>query len=680
MNTPYMTTAQKLDRYKRNAPADLVASMEGFISQMSGYADILRDPMALYTPDMADVTANVALESVSNSTGLQLFGDQAYEKNAMVFLESMTEDEDEVSEAVGMSDLHRGNLKRLMENSSIEMRSANQRGIGELTPYDAFLPFAIIRTYLPLIGKDLIPYIVPKQHFIRIKQQYKYIVTKDNQKYLEPDVYSDYKATMDILKSAKGGRVTETWYPEDAAEKQSSTDGADFVEDVYDETTKKMVATGFKFKSGGVFRVEELDLLGESGGVRETGDALDINVCIDGVRCMVTNSEGKSYMVEMTGLQHYLDTTAISPKNQIGGKVRIPVKNSTGAVERYLEDVLMAQYDPYTSKVNVVSLHGLVKQVRFGGNLSNKNNQEYISFHDEYDSWQHPIPEGYRSNMPITVEDTRLYNETGSIDIIAYGINRMTEMFTNMEDTSIVARIDETAQKWKNVKDHDFEHFRKGPVYISHTVNVTYDNTNPFMKKLDYIQDRISNDLNGIIRDLRTTCQNEPFRLVAYCHPNIASLFVGDKVNWTINNGDTIMGGIRSDYAMGITTQDGNVMRILTSMKFREEDGLCGLAFPVNEQNFLTWKHFKRALYFDRDHHVREMSNNPNIMCVATFHTQEYVPMGFQLKIKGYRNASPDEIADAAGGNNSGATNPDDGKGGTGGTSGTGAGEGGGTP
>ena len=92
-----------------------------------------------------------------------------------------------------------------------------------------------------------------------------------------------------------------------------------------------------------------------------------------------------------------------------------------------------------------------------------------------------------------------------------------------------------------------------------------------------------------------------------------------------------------------ITTQDGNALRILTSMKFKEEDGIRGLVFPVNEHNFLTWKHFKRALYFDRDHRIQQMPNNPNIMCVATFKTQSYVPAGFRIKITGYQNAQSNE-------------------------------------
>ena len=629
-----LTSQQRLNMYKRETPSDLVASMESFVSKLSGYTDILRDPMSLYTNDMAGVVTSNIMESVENSGMLQKFGDKAYEEGACVFLESMTEDEDEISEAVNMADLHRHNLKQLLENSAVAMRTAdgNQRNLGELTPYDAFLPFTIVRTYLPLVGKDLVPYIVPKQHFIRIKQQYKYIVTKDNQRFLEPDVYSDYDKTLEILESAKGARITSLWYPEAAAEAQESTDGADFTEVV------NGVTTGYKF-TGTPFRVESLDLLGESGGQREIGDTLDIDIHIDAARAMVTNSAGQSYMVTVEGLQGYLDTTSISPKNTLGPKVKFPVKDANGNIERYVEDQIMGTYDPYTNQVSVTSLYGFVKQVKFGGHLSNKNNMEYISFHDEYNAWQHPIPEGYRSNMPITVEDMRLYNETASIDIVAYGINRTTEIFTGLEDTSIIANIAKERNKWVGVTDHPFEHFQHGRIVVTRHCDITYEQNNPFMKRPEYIQDKIAADLNATIRDIRTTCQNEPFRIVSYCHPNVASLFVGNNVDWTVRAGDSIGGGIRADYNMGITTQDGNVMRLITSMKFKESDGIQGLVFPVNEQNFLTWKHFKRALYFDRDHRTLQTPNNPNVMCVATFHTQSYVPMGFQLKISGYQSA-----------------------------------------
>lgn len=635
-----MTKEQQLQRYKTETPPELVADMESFVTKFNGVIDVLNEPMKLYDHAIQETLNSVMMEMYDNSSAATHLTDASYEPNTQVFLESMDEtNEFEEPMPVTMEALHRGNLERLLENSATAMRventSVNRRGLAEFTPYDAFLPFVILRTYYPLIGKDLIPYIVPKAHFIRIKQQYNYIVTKDNMHYLEPDVYADYDAVRNILDSAKGGRVSDAWYPEDAADEIESTDTT--TEPDFTEVDDTGATVKYKFKDK-KFAVEALDLLGESGGSRDIGDALDIDICIHGARAMVTNSEGDTYMVTLEGLQGFLDTTSISPKNQLGVKVKFPVKNKAGEIERFVEDQIMGTYDPYTSRIDITSLHGLVKQVQFGGHLSNKNNMNYITFHDEYDAWQHPIPEGYRSDMPITVEDMRLYNETGSIDILAHGINRITTMFQNMEDSSIIGTIEEHREKWRGVDHHPFEHFQNGRVFVTRTCNIAYEQNNPFMKRSEYVQDKISSDIRLTINDLRDTCNQEPFRIVAYCHPNIASLFVGDNYDMKITAGTNLGGGIRQDYNMGIYTQTGDSFRLLTSTKFKESDGIQGLVFPLNEQNFLTWKHFKRALYFDRDHRIIEMPNNPNLMCVATFHTHSYVPMAFQIKITGYYN------------------------------------------
>lgn len=631
----------RLQKYIDNTPDELIASMESYVEKFNGLVDVLNNPMQLYGFSMESMVSTAMMENFDNMEASMKLTNSSYEDGATVTLESMVDDNvllngDEVTEQVDMSNLHRKNLQQLFENSTTEMRiantSVNRRGLSEFTPYDAFLPFVILRSYLPLIGKDLIPYIVPKAHFIRIKQQYKWIVTKDNRHFLEPDVYSDYEAVGEILESAKGDRVTDKWYPETAVEEVVDKTAADFSD--YDETG----AEKFYSFTDDKFAIEALDLLGESGGIRDQGDALDINICINGARAMVTNSEGNTYMVTLDGLQGFIDTTSISPKNQLGVKVKFPVKNAADEIERWVEDQIMGTYDPYTNRVDITSLHGFVKQVQFGGNLSNKNNINYLTFHDEMEATQHPIPEGYRSNMPITVEDMRLYNETGNIEILAYGINRITELFTNVEDSSIVGSIVKHREKWRGKDTHPFEHFQRGRIFVTRTCNLSHEQNNPFMENSKYVQDKISSDIRLTINDIRNTCYAEPFRVVMYCHPNIASLFVGENYNMRVTQGASLGGGIRQDYNMGIYTQNGDAMRLITSMKFNEEDGIQGLVFPVNEQNFLTWKHFKRALYFDRDHKIKEMPNNPNLMCVATFHTHAYIPMAFQIKIKGYYN------------------------------------------
>ena len=51
-----MSKMQTLNKYKQDAPEELVANMESFMHRMSGYADIIRDPMSLYTQAAAPTT------------------------------------------------------------------------------------------------------------------------------------------------------------------------------------------------------------------------------------------------------------------------------------------------------------------------------------------------------------------------------------------------------------------------------------------------------------------------------------------------------------------------------------------------------------------------------------------------------------------------------------------------
>ena len=79
-------------------------------------------------------------------------------------------------------------------------------------------------------------------------------------------------------------------------------------------------------------------------------------------------------------------------------------------------------------------------------------------------------------------------------------------------------------------------------------------------------------------------------------------------------------------------------MMLVTSQKFREEDGLCGLIFPIDEKNFISWRHYKQAMYFDKDHRISEMPNVPNIVGISKFLTKDYTPLQFRLKISHYND------------------------------------------
>lgn len=613
-----MSRDQILKHYKDASPKELIAMFEGLREKLWDVVDIQRNPQEMFSAEILPTVESFVMESYAGVIENVDYGEEVQ------LMESF--DDSEESAYLPMNQVHTTNLQRLLENSAVEMRTANanQFNLNQLTPFDAFLPFTIIRSYLPLIGKDLMPAQTPKQPFIRIKQMYKYIVTKDNQKYLRPDIYNNTAKSLEILNTAKGPRVTDKWYPASTAATSGAPGAVEVAPGVFEVLPTEL-------------RVQNLDVLMESGGLINIGDALDIDLSVDGIRAVVKASDGTETVVEQTGYHAFPDLTSITPQRSISFTVKIPVRDANGEIESTVIDRIFGDYNAATNTVNLVSMYGYVKQVQFNGHLSNKNNYEYLSFTNEYDVESHPIPEGYKSNVPITHEDMQLFNETGSIDIVATAINEMTEIFTQLEDSSIVATVDREFTAWqgKGEGEHPFKHMF-GPVVFEKEVDVAHDSTR-LLKRYEVVQDEINYALRAFVGEMRNTLVAEPFRLVAFAHPNTASLFVGNDVDWKITEGASGTEGIRMDYKMGVYTSNGDSFRIITSQKIAEEDGVRFLLFPVNEQNFLSWKHFKYSMFFSRDYKNAQMQLVPNVMGYSRFYTHAYTPLQAKLYIKNYK-------------------------------------------
>lgn len=616
-----LSEKERLAYFKQSVPADLIESFESVRESLSEYTDIVKNPGELFSTDLESIVLDRCMESVIPV----IEGACGADEETYLVSDDSADDED-VMESMSMSatELCQHNIRALIENSTEVMRSTpNQRNLNELTPFDAFLPFVIVRSYLALVGPNLIPTQVPTQDFIKFKRERKYVVTKDNTRYLRPDVYNDPAAVSNILDTAKGDAVYGEWYPAATEVEGAPPSKYDYKEgDKYYNLPSKCDISNF-------------DLLVKSGGIRAAGDSLDIDVCIDSVKCIVEH-DGTPHIVEVMGLECYPDVGSISPQRSISATIPIQVTNESGDVIATYYDKIYGDYNASTATFNLVSLKGYVRQVKFGGHLSNKNNTSYFNFTNEFETWAHPIPEGYRCNVPITVEDMQLYNKTASIDIVAYSINEMTELFTQFEDAKMIDTINKSFTKWENVTDHPFKYFDHA-VSFSKEIDVTYNKTRMF-KRNEAIQDDIQYALSRTISELRNVCKNEPFKVRLFAHPNIASLFVGDNIDWKITNGGQITDSIRADYNMGIYTCQGDSMMLITSQKFREDDGLCGLVFPVDEKNFISWRHYKHAMYFDKDHRISEMPNVPNIVGISRFLTKDYTPLQFRLKIKNYKD------------------------------------------
>lgn len=605
MSNLNLTREQQLQAHQAKAPQELIHAFESMCQRVGGYVDIKGGEVGkMFSRDVFEVVQDIAMESAVAAVESMMGGRS--EETCYV----TTESGDMIPTTE--SELHANNIKQLLENSAMAYRQAggmNPHNLNQLTPFDAFVPQMIIRSYIPMVAKEIIPFETSKKHFIRLKKEKKYVVTKKGDQYLRPDVFRDPAKTQEILDSAKGKKVTDKFYPEVKSTEELSLQPVEYPR----------------------FELTDFNILTESGGNPAIGDALDINVHVAAVKMVVDNEE---YVIE--GLEIYPDPTSVSPQRSISKAIKLPIRDEQGTVTKVVEDSLYGEFDARRSTFNLVSRKGLIVQVQFGGNLSNKNNTEYLSYSSEWETLDRPIPEGYRGNVPITHEDYELYMDTASIDIVANAVQEMTDIFTNAEDTSVFHKFNVDKAKWagRDAAECPFEHFQ-GKIVFSSTVDVSVD-ASKHLKMFEQIQDVISHKISRVIADVRNTLKEEPFKIVFYCNPNVASLFVGDKIDWTITNATTTSEGVKMTYDMGIITVNGDKIKLVSTQKVKEEEGLRFVVLPVDERNFQSWKHFKQSLVFKNDHRTSEMSNVPNVLGISKFTTESFVPFQGDIKITGY--------------------------------------------
>lgn len=623
--------------YSTTKNRELLATYEG-LAQAIPTADIKSHPEAIFESNNRAFIMNYMMDGIAESLAAN---DVSCPSDDSVIMECYDTDTDTVTyENMTMVDAHVHNLEQLLENSLADGKkpAADLRNLNELTPLDAFIPISIIRSYLPLSGKELVPYVVPQSQFVRMKELRKYIVTKDGNSYLRPDVYNNMDAVREIIAAGKGRPVTNDWFPmgeevSDGTVDDGGTEGATTTPTAEQYMDSEGVLR--KIPTNPI-RMNAFDLLEASGGNRNIGEYLSPDVYINAARGVVTTKDGATKCVEVGNLNIYYDLASYTPQRSISATITYEVHEEGKEPEKFV-DKIYGDYDDEKATFDVVSSMGYTTQVQFGGNLSNKNNAEYIMFKNDFKTYQHVIPDGIRSNFPITYEDVDLYKRTANIDIVANAVNEMNEIFTNLEDSSVIAKFDLCWNAYLDKTDHQCYRFEGKKVTWKKEVDFDLSAANRFFKLFELIQDDMQFSLENVIADIRTVCGNENFKIRLGCHPNIARLFVGEHHDWKIQPGMAIADNIRVDYNMGIYTANGNTARLVSTQKFKEEDGIRILVYPTNEENFMTWKHFKRALYFDKNHHISEMPNNPNIMGVATFYTHAYIPFQVKLVPKNYK-------------------------------------------
>lgn len=461
-------------------------------------------------------------------------------------------------------------VEQVVENSKYELVQ-EAYGVAQLSPVVGYTLPIIKKNMLECISKDIMMTEVPDAPVVKVAFERKFLKDKNGKKYYIPEIFYD-KSFKEASDAAKGTKVYDT--PVQAP-----------LED-YDLMTASM----------GV------------GNVRKGQDSFAYDLHISEI--VFTGAEGE---VTVSGLN-------IKPDITNDGVFYKEVKSGDD------KTIIVGRVDWYNGTVSCNSLDGSLVSVKFGGHVSNQFNDNGLDMDRERTPQTWEIPEGEKINTALTIEKIRDMKAMAGIDITPEVVNDMATVLTQFEDGNALLFLEQSLEKWKDVKDLPYG-YTKGFVQ---TATFDCNVTSGLLTQSDYIEKELKFRFNKLVSSLKDILKTSEIMFVAYAHPNNIELF-NSSVKWVVDE-NTRVGGVQLDYKFGVMTEAGSRIHFVSSLKVAEEDGIRIVAYPTTA-NHITFKHYKYSFNIENTYRHHQVDKVPNIMGTHRYLTTEMLPVQAQLKL-----------------------------------------------
>lgn len=286
----------------------------------------------------------------------------------------------------------------------------------------------------------------------------------------------------------------------------------------------------------------------------------------------------------------------LSDNQWLGGKIDTTVKDSAGE-EFTVQDHIMGTVDFVSKTTSVAAIAGKVKAVVFSGYLSNEKNERHVTFDYAREEREWKIEDGTRVNVPYSLEELEDAKALMDIDLYKKTYNNLADYLTQMEDSTILAWLDEQFDLYDGVELTSDEilgwsSFITKRVFDCDSTSLTTALPN------EYIEQMLKFKIDRLIIDICDKAKLEDMTFVIYGNPRFISL-LNSKVNWVTRPGSTA-NGVKLDYGYGIMTSGDIKVQVVSTKKVNatyddEEKTFSGLRiipFPLSQEQ-MTFKHYK---------------------------------------------------------------------------------------
>lgn len=488
----------------------------------------------------------------------------------------------------GYMSCHADKLDQLVSNTRDEMVT-EATTIGQLSPIVALTLPILKKEYLEMQFKDVLQTVVADKPIINIAYERKFLKDVEGNKYYIPDIFYD-KSYREITRKSIGKEVSSKWYPE-----------------------------------SGELPFQDLDMLAESGGSLAARDQLSYDFRIAAIKVEVDGDSGKEDIEVPVDCKPDMATSAFS--------YTIKVKDTKAADPQTRTCNIYGNYDPYSGRVSIAGIN--VKQVKFGGHLSNSNNNETVELDRERKNIQYTISEKERFNTGITIERIRDEKALAGIDTTVELVADMTEVCAQTKDSNIQAFLEDSFQRTLAAKD-----FAPMGYNIQFAKSIMFD----MQKADDYMipesewrSPQLRMYFGRVIGLMKQQLRDTRLMFVVSGNPYVIERFfeTDDRCRWVIDN-NTKIGGVKFDYKFGVTTMDGCRVHLIATMKEDIEKGLRIVAYPLTE-TVLTYRQYDYSFNIENNYRNALTPLIPSIMAVQRYENIEYLPLQWEFYIKQFR-------------------------------------------
>jgi hypothetical protein len=499
--------------------------------------------------------------------------------------------------------LHADKLERLLENTrQVILQESSTAGV--LEPIVGLTMPLLKKEYITNQFKDMLQVMVAPKPIIRYAYERRFMKNENGDKMYFPECFYD-GSYAEFTDATIGKPISSEWYP----------------------------------KTGSLPLVD-LNMLEESGGSLKTRDALGYDFCIDAVKLDVANDTATEEVI-IEGVNLKPDYASRTFRQEI------PVKSKKTGDDTVYNVQIFGMVDFYSGVVTVTAVSSdatviTPTGIRFGGHLSNANNDIVVEFDKERHNEQITIAEKERFNIGLTLEKIQDEKALTNSDVTSELVADMADICSQTADSNTQRMLENSFNKTKVIQTTRI--FQPMGYTFKFADEYEFDLSAPstyMIPESQWRSDQLRYYFGRVISYLKTKLHDERVMFAISANSFVIEMLSATTTNgvrWVLDSGSNI-GGVKLDYKFGVMTVDGTRLHIVATQKETIEKGFRIVAIPLTD-TVITYRKYEYSFNIETNYRNKLTPNTPNIMGVQRYEFLEVLPFQSCLFIKQYREGN----------------------------------------